>query len=214
MKPDKIFLNGKTIKNRKKFFSKVKIKLDEVVWARVAQGLKIVSVDIKQAGKTINSTDGLITNAKGITLAITMADCLPIYFYDPIKQVIGLAHAGWHGVLKNFPVILIKRMAEKYKLDIKQIKVFVGPHIKFCHFEVKNDVAIKFSNYSEHLISRNGKIFIDLSGIVKKQLIKAGLKPENFKIFGGCTYCGKNYFSFRREKGKIVKAMAAFIVMK
>ncbi|MBI2631436.1 laccase domain-containing protein, partial [Candidatus Pacearchaeota archaeon] len=47
----------------------------------------------------------------------------------------------------------------------------------------------------------------------------AGLKPENFKVFGGCTYDNKNYFSFRRDpclrgqEGKTVKAMAAFIVL-
>ncbi|MBI2459662.1 MAG: peptidoglycan editing factor PgeF [Parcubacteria group bacterium] len=206
--PDK-----ETIENRKKFFSKLKIELADMAWAQVAQGLKIARVNAAQAGKIIKAADGLMTDVKGLALAVTAADCLPIYFYDPVKQVIGLAHAGWRGLAKNFPARLIKKLAGKYKSDIKQIKVFVGPHIKSCHFEVRPDVAAKFRDYPKHLRKRPSKIFIDLAGVVKEQLVIAGLKPENFKVFGGCTYDNKNYFSFRRDQGKTVKAMAAFIVL-
>ena len=79
--------------NRARFFAKCGIEPGKVVSARLINGtnVKIIN-DLSQA--RITNTDGLVTDKKGIFLSLTVADCIPVYFFDSRKDIIGLAHAG------------------------------------------------------------------------------------------------------------------------
>lgn len=69
----------------------------------------------EDAGKGIvkerdyEDVDGLITNVPGITLVTFYADCVPLYFLDPIHRAIGLSHSGWRGTVKRMGEVTVKK---------------------------------------------------------------------------------------------------------
>lgn len=171
-------------KNRNFFLKKIGISL--IVKAELCHKNKIAKVGVKNIGKTIKNTDGLITKEKSVFLSITVADCLPIAFYNPKEKEIGLIHAGWKGI--NFGII------ENLKIDFEKTLFYIGPGISKCHFEVKKDFPLPY-------FKKEKKYFSDLKKIVKDKIILLGGKEKNIEINLDCTYCKKNkYFSFRREK--------------
>lgn len=216
----KMNMSGATLKdsillNRKIFFDKLDIDLKNIVYSSLAHDKNIhVAKEIDREA-IITETDGLITNEKEIFLTVTISDCLPIYFYDNKKEAVGIAHAGWKGVVSNIVKEIINKMTENFDIDRKDLIVFIGPHIRKCHFEIKDDIIEKFEEYKEFIIEDNNKKFVDLSGILKKQLLDLGVIDENIEISEECTYCDdEKYTSFRRDKPEKPDSMIAYIGIK
>lgn len=206
-----MILNGgsSSLLNRKKFFNKKNIDIENIVSAKLNHGNKVKVVDINFRRKIIDSVDGLITEDRQVCLSVTVSDCVPILFYDNRNQIIGIAHAGWRGVLSNITSIVITKMKKKFKSNPKDIEIYIGPHIKKCHFEIKEDIVDKFKTYNKHVLCRDNKIFVDLEKIIITQLSGLGVPKNNINISSICTYCNKNYFSFRRDNlGKVVSQVA------
>ena len=200
------------LKNQQKFFIKLGIDYNNVVFTDLQHGNNIKIVERKHAGQIISNTDGIITNEKKLFLTITMADCLPIYFYDHKKKIIGIAHAGWQGVKKNIVSRMVQVMIENFKSKYDDILVNVGAHIQKCHFEVNNDTAKKFKEYQDVIVQKRNKTFINLSRIAAVQLFDVGVPVDNVEVSQECTYClDAKYFSYRRDKPKDLKAMIAYI---
>ena len=88
--------------NRQKYFQKEGVESERVVVGGITHGTKVRSVGEAQAGQYLLDSDALITNASNLFLSITAADCLPVFFYDPVSQSAGIAHAGWRGALRTF----------------------------------------------------------------------------------------------------------------
>jgi len=195
--------------NRSKYFSNLGISVDQLISAKIIHGNNVEIVSVSEKGKMIEKTDGLITQDKNVCLAVTASDCLPIFIYN--KDTIGIVHAGWRGVVNNILGETIEKMQKYCGCPLESLNIFIGPHIKKCHFEVKDDVLDGFADYKELISRRKEKIFIDLEGIIKKQLLLLGLKRKNVKISSECTYCNKNYFSFRRDKPVEVTSQIAHI---
>jgi len=213
------FLNdetgNQTTNNRINFFRKRNIGYKSVVAVVSGHSNKVKIVNKKDRGKIIKRHDALITAEKDVLLAITIADCIPIYFYALKPGIVGLAHAGWQEIKLGVASWTVRKLKEKFNIKPSEIEAYLGPHIRSCHFEVKKDVALAFKEHKKAVIKRNNKLFISLSGIIKEQLIKSGLKLDNIKISQECTYCLKDkYFSYRRDKPKKIKTMIAYIGMK
>lgn len=85
------------LKNREIYFSQPGISLDRLVSADLVHGNNIQMVNKNQAGKIISNTDAIVTNTENLFLTITVADCFPVYFYEPVSKVVALAHIGWRG---------------------------------------------------------------------------------------------------------------------
>lgn len=202
---DNICLN-----NRRIFFDKLGIDIENVVATNLVHGVNIYITKEDDRGKIILETDGLVTNKKNVFLTVTASDCLPIYFFDPVLNVIGLAHAGWRGVVKNIVIELINKLKNEFNSDPKNICVYVGPHLQLCHFEIKNDII---SQFDEKYISYDkNKITVNLSAIVRNQLVASGILLDNISISSNCTYCNADkYFSYRRDKSEQVQSMVAYI---
>jgi len=214
MKYDKSRTDNSVTGNREKFFKKSGININDTVTAGLVHDHKVKIVGKRDLKKIISGTDGLIAKDKKIFLTITTADCLPLYFFDKEKKVIGLAHAGWRGILENVAGSMIKAMVKKCTANPKDIIVRIGPHIRPCHFAVKTDVARRFGQEREFIVADGDRYFINLAGIVKKQLMASGVKAKNIVISTDCTYCRwKKYFSYRRE-GKKGRFMLAYIGMR
>ena len=59
--------------------------------------------------------DGLITDVPGLVLATFYADCVPLYFVDPIRKAVGLSHSGWRGTVHKIGKITVQAMADQWK---------------------------------------------------------------------------------------------------
>jgi len=202
-----------SLENRFLFFKNKKLDKKIIISAGLNHENKVVVIDNLDESTIIPNCDALITNQDKYLLTITVADCLPIYFYDKNKKVIALAHAGWRGVVSEIATEVIKSLVGNYGSSPKDIEVFIGPHIQNCHFEVKNDVMSQFKT-SDSVI-QDEKIYINLSRVVKNQLIESGIAKNNIDISPDCTYClNDKYFSFRRDNPKELETMIAYIGLK
>ena len=192
--------------NRAKFFQQQKIGDKKAFAADLVHGTKVTKINSADENFIIPETDGLISSERNIVLTITVADCFPIYFYNPKENKIGLAHSGWRGTVSNIAAKVIQAM------DCKPEDVFVGigPGIQSCHFEVKEDIIESFKAYPKAVIYRQKKVFINLPSIIKEQLANSGVKI--IEDSAECTYCNQDkYFSFRRDKPEPIEAMLAYI---
>lgn len=204
------FGDEQCLRNRKDFFIKQGISFENAVSAGLAHGSSIVTVDVKDRGKIISETDGLVTDNKDVFLTVTVGDCLPIYFFDESRAVIGLAHAGWRGVVKNIAGTMIEKMIAEFDSKPEAISVYIGPHLRKCHFEIKEDIISQFDDV--FVIREGGIIRVDLLSMAVEQLVSAGVKRDNVTFSDKCTYCdGQEYFSYRRDKPEKVQSMIAFI---
>lgn len=211
-----IFRNIIVRKNRNKYFNVLGISSKSVVSSNLIHGSNVATVIARDAGNKIDKTDGLLTSEKSLFLSITVADCLPIFFYDYEKKVIGLIHAGWRSLAKNILSKAIERAINDYASNPQNIIAGIGPGIAKCHFEVRKDALICFKPLlSEFFIRKKEKTFLDLKKIAKLQLMNLGIKEENIEVNSGCTYCLEDkYYSYRRDKPKSLQTMIVVIGMR
>lgn len=164
------------------------------------------------------SVDALITNEPNVTLITHYADCTPLFFADPEKKVIALAHAGWRGTVAKIGEITVEAMQEKYGCDPTDIIAVVGPAIGQCCYEVDTPVYEQFASLTELKPAYftkslgHGKYLVDLKETNRRMLLEAGLLSINITISDVCTRCNSGLlFSHRASGGKrggIIAAMA------
>ena len=155
--------------------------------------------------KYILKADGLITNKKNVFLGIVTADCLPVIFYDKKMGIVGIAHAGYKGLLRGIIQEMIKGM-KKIGSDLKNMKIAIGPAIGLCCYDVPIERAEVFENAFKGIKTyekRNGKYFLDLKSITRQILISEGIRKKNIEVSQMCTKDNLNdFFSFRGEGQK------------
>lgn len=193
------------------------MKIKDVVWAQLNHQGKVKIATFKNQGQWIKNVDGLITKEKDLYLSLTVADCFPVFFFEPKKEVVALAHASWRTITRGLIIQIIKIMKNRFSCQSKNILIGIGPGIRTCHFEVKENLAKKFLKRfgQKVLMKRKNRFFIDLPLAIKLEAIKNGVLPKNIEDIKDCTYCLKNkYFSRRREKLKELKAMMVLMGVK
>ena len=169
-------------------------------------GKQIHSNKVKEIRKSTSKedliADGFITKNKEICLGILTADCAPIFFYDPDKCVIGVAHAGWKGCLSNICKNIVKSMV-KIGSTPKNIKAIIGPCIKVRNYEIDNMLYLRFvkkdKKYKKFFKkTRGGKYKLDLAQLLKNQLNDLNL--SSVVLINEDTYSKESkYFSHRRS---------------
>ena len=171
----------------------------------------------EDAGKGIvkerdyTDVDGLITNIPGTTLVTFYADCVPLYFVDPVHHAIGLSHSGWRGTVGQIGRKTIEMMVQKYGSDPKDMACVIGPSICQQCYEVSEDVVSALSCvYAEDQMRQiaepgrePGKYQLDLWAACYETLKEAGVPPKSIQVSGVCTCCHKDLlFSHRATAGK------------
>ena len=201
---DGITVSQEGKKNRSMFFNGNEFK----VYAGLKHGRKVWKINEYQEKEVIHGYDALVTNQKHTFLVITVADCFPLYIYNPENDTIGIAHCGWKGVSLGIVENILNSMGG----DSRSILTCIGPGLKKCHFEIQQDLVDIFKDYGEFVEKRADKTFLDLAGIIKRKCRETGVRERNIEIHPDCTYCLESeYFSFRRDKPGAVQAHAAYI---
>ena len=163
----------------------------------------------------IPDTDGTITNRKNVLLTTVHADCLAVFCYDPVKEAIGLCHAGWRGTCAGIAMEMVEKMEEEYGCVPEDLQIYIGPGISQCCFEAGMEVAEAFAEnwtFAEDYITRtpedmvNGKCHIDIKGINQEQLELMGIPTDQIRVCEHCTCCEPQLFcSYRREGGTYMR---------
>lgn len=202
-------------KNRKKYFIKRGLGNFKVAAAKLVHSTNVKIVKQKGKDQLVPKADGLMTNDKNLLLSVTVADCFPVYFYDPKNKALGLIHCGWKGTAGKIALEVVEKMKAIYATDPKNLVVGIGPGIRNCHFEIKNDVLKFFKGYGDAVLKKKYKTYLDLPTVITSQLLQAGVNKKSIEDSGICTFCQeKQYFSYRRDKPKLVSAMVSFIGMR
>ena len=159
--------------------------------------------------RSYTDVDGLVTDEPGLILATFYADCVPLYFVDPIHHAIGLSHSGWRGTVGRMGQHTIEVMRREFHSDPGEILAAVGPSICQDCYEVSEDVASAFAKeFSGHaceiLIEKGGgKYQLDLWKSNEIVLRDAGILPEHLAVTNLCTCCNPNLVcSHRASQGK------------
>ena len=164
--------------------------------------------------------DGLATNVKGVPLYTGYADCVPLFFYDPKEEVIGLAHSGWRGTVGRIGAKMVKFLETEYGSRKENLLAAIGPSICRDCYEVSEDVALEFfrelkGHSKEEFLDQkeNGKYQLDLWKANEIILLEAGILPEHLDITDICTCCNPDLlFSHRASHGKRGN-LGAFMVL-
>lgn len=197
------------------------IKTDTLVFSAQTHTANILSVTKADCGKgltrpkTWNDVDGLVTADPDVTLVTHYADCVPLFFADPVKKIVGAAHAGWRGTVAGIGGNMIRLMTGKYDCDPRNILVGIGPSIGQCCFETDQKTADEFFRLPDALIQDCikkrpdpadpvlSKFDIHLQGVNRNILIHAGVLPEHIEITDICTKCNHEWlFSHRATNGE------------
>lgn len=172
-------------------------------------------VTAEDAGKGIvkerdyTDIDGLITNEPGLVLSTFYADCVPLYFVDPVHRAIGMSHSGWKGTVGKMGAVTITAMKREFGTEAKDLVCAIGPSICQDCYEVSEDVADAFKEafpgHADEILldKKNGKYQLDLWRANEIVLTEAGVLKENIAVTNICTCCNPDLlFSHRASHGK------------
>lgn len=197
--------------------------LARCVRARQVHGARVARVSGCDAGiapqvrPQLDETDALITNEPGLVLMTSHADCVPVYFLDDAHRAIGLAHAGWAGVLVGVVEATLAAMGEAFGTRPEGVRIGIGPHIRGCCFEVGAEVLARFQGKSwwrdAFAAQENGRHRIDLSRCIRGMLTDAGVPPERIAEDTRCTRCECGTFFSHRGGGGHSGTNSAWLVL-
>lgn len=190
--------------NHALLFAALGLSADQVVTARQVHGARVARVGWGEGGTVIPATDGLITEVPGVALLMRFADCVPVLLYDPQRNAIGLAHAGWRGALARVAAHTAQAMIHEFGCRPADLRASIGPSIGPCCYEVGPEVAeatrAAFPEQDRLLsqVQPSGHAHLDLWAAVATQLSEIGIEQiETARI---CTACrGDLFYSYRRQ---------------
>lgn len=191
--------------NRNRFCKSIGVDYNKVAYSKQIHSSKMIHV---QTPGFQGEGDGLITDIPDVFLSVVVADCIPVFFYDPGIHVVGLLHAGWKGIAAGIVSKGIESLLSTLKVRVENVLVGLGPHIRSCCYTVTEELSDIF--HGRHVVRMNDEtLSLDLTAHVKEQLMKSGVVSSHIESNGYCTSCEKDYFfSFRRDKGHTGRMMA------
>lgn len=168
--------------------------------------------------------DGLITNEPGVILSTFFADCVPLYFVDPVHRAIGLSHSGWRGTVNRMGKQTLLAMKREFDTNPHDVIAAIGPSICQDCYEISEDVAEQFikefataddPKVSDILIDKgNGKYQLNLWECNRRVMTEAGIQDKNISVTNICTCCNPDkLFSHRASHGKRGN-LGAFMMIK
>lgn len=159
--------------------------------------------------KPYTDVDGLVTNEPGVVLSTFFADCVPLFFVDPVHKAIGMSHSGWRGTVKRMGQVTLDKMKEEFGTNPADVIAAIGPSICQDCYEISRDVAEEFmkefpGHEEEILIDKHNNHFqLDLWKCNEIVMLDAGILPEHLAVTNICTCCNPNLlFSHRASQGK------------
>ena len=204
------------MENYRRMAAALNMRVEDMVLSDQTHTTNVRVITEEDRGKGIlkpqdySDVDGMITNVPGIVLVTSYADCVPLYFVDPVRKAIGLSHSGWKGTVGHIGQKTVWKMHEVYGSEPKDIVAAIGPSLCQSCYEVSDDVAEAFrANFTADeaadilLDKGNGKYQLDLWKANWYVLTDAGILPEHLSVTDLCTACHPDLlWSHRKTNGQ------------
>ncbi|MBR6301211.1 peptidoglycan editing factor PgeF [bacterium] len=196
-------------RNKKLIADYLGIESQNLVFPTQTHSTNIAVASISQ--KDYPETDGLILTRPDLAIFLNFADCTPVILYDEKQNIGAVSHAGWRGTAGKIAGMTVEKMKNEFNSNPLDIVALIGPAIGFCCYDVGEEVFEKLSasvsDFSGLYEIREGKIFVDLKNINKRQLEEAGVGRIDV-----CSYCTVHnndlFYSYRNENGTTLRHSA------
>ncbi len=166
---------------------------------------KIVNVTHHTLKEEVLETDALISNTKGICIAVMSADCVPILLYDVKNKAVGAVHSGWRGTVAKILDKTLQEMNSQFNTKGEDVIACIGPSVCQDSYEVGEEVIeeIKkaFGEKNDLMIRQaNNKAKLDLWSANKLQLLEFGVDASRIEVSDLCSVKNNHHF-FSARKG-------------
>ena len=210
--------------NRHEYFAGLGSDPNSGVFCQQVHSNRVIDVTRLQGGSGVASfesgipnCDGLITAVPELPLNIFTADCVAVLFYDPKHHVVAACHAGWPGSAAAIVDYVLQGMAQRWCSRASDLLVAMGPSASGCCYEVDEKVVMALEDGLEHdyqLEGSSGKFMVDLRTYNTLRLTRLGVKATSIERVGGCSICGSEYYSHRRQAGKAGRMLATIELLR
>jgi YfiH family protein len=198
--------------NHNRVYRALRIHRSQTVSCHLTHSADVFVVTAADGGRLLGRGDAMVTADPGVYLSMRFADCAPILLYDPVREAVGLAHAGWRGTVKNVAGAVVQAMVSELGCSPETMTAVVGPSIGPCCYQVGDETirAVEAAfprreptdgNGAQLLKRRNGhRAYFDLWEANRRQL--AAVSVGQVVVAGLCTACHTDrFFSHRAERG-------------
>jgi hypothetical protein len=201
------------VDNRVRAAAAFGVALDEVVFARQVHGATAALVGPDDRGRgtrteddAVADTDILVTTSRQVTLAILVADCVPLALVDPGAGVLAAVHAGWRGTGAGVVGRAIAAM-QAHGADPGRMHAFLGPAVDAARYQVSEEVLLGLAQAAhpatlDDAVARPdgpGHWLVDLVAANRQQLVAAGV-PAAHITDSGATTADPAFFSDRAQR--------------
>ncbi|MCJ7766334.1 MAG: peptidoglycan editing factor PgeF [Thiovulaceae bacterium] len=205
------------IKNHELLAQKLGYDLTKLVHMRQIHSDRIVIVDSAlHRFDTPPECDALITDRPGVPLMVMTADCTPVLLFDPVQNIIAVAHAGRAGAIKGIVPKTIEKMQKNFASKLKDILVLLGPSIQSCCYEVGEKIAkeVTEEGFGYAVVKRSDRFYLEVNAIIKRQLEELDIKKAQIEDLDICNACEhEEFFSYRADRQKTGR-IAGVIMLK
>ncbi len=199
---------------RQAFCESLGIRADDLVCARQVHGVTVARATSSDRGRGIlpdtsafPETDAIVTDVAGLPLGVTVADCVPVWLFDPVTRSAGIVHAGRVGTYRNIVRAAIDELRSAYGVKPEDVYAGIGPSAGPDSYEVSEEIAQEFA--AAGLPTRGRRL--DLWEANVQQLEQIGLLRKNIYVSGICTIRDGRFHSHRAHRNGM-RNLAAIVL--
>lgn len=219
----------RVMENYRRISQAIGFQMENLVASDQTHTNHVRAVSIEDAGKGIffqkdyQDVDGLVTDTPGLMLVTYYADCVPLYFADPVHRAVGLSHSGWRGTVGDIAGETVRRMEREYGTRPEDLIGAIGPSICQDCYQVSQDVIDQVKEaypadlwpeiFKEDPLQKAGekKYRLNLWEACRQNMIRAGMLPERIAVTDLCTCCNPDLLFSHRASGGKRGNLAAFL---
>lgn len=194
--------NDEGLKNIKSL--KIDFNVSEVIYLHQIHSDNVFVFNDKANEFIEKEGDAIVTNKENVIIGVFTADCVPVVLVDEVEGVIATIHSGWKGTFNSITKKSVEKMIQEYGTRVENIKVYIGPHIRQCCYEVSEELKERFLDKTQ--IDKN-ELFkgrnLSMERCILEDLKSLKIAEDNIYTVNLCTYCEEEIklFSYRKSVG-------------
>jgi len=206
-----LFSHGLSPQQASTLNNQVGFALPSIFNIQQVHGAKVIVLPSPENSFTgpVPEADALVTQQDALPLCVRTADCLPVFFFDPVTRSVALAHTGWRGTQAGIDGSVVDVLQSGFGVVPADLLIGFGPCIRACCYEVGEDVAKSFPHTADQ---RQGRYFLNLAAENIRQLCELGVERSRILDSGECTCCSSAFFSYRREGAAAGRHLAVLML--
>jgi len=183
---------------------KNEFRLQDVIYLNQIHSDKAYIDDESYTNIKEEEGDSLITDELNVAIGVFTADCVPIIIADEKSNVIAAIHSGWKGTYNSIVLKTLSKIEEGFNINKNETKVFIGPHIRKCCYEVSEELKEKFllkTKIDEYKLFDGRKL--SMQECILNDIRNFGINEDNIYSLNLCTHCERDtkLYSYRKSEG-------------